>query len=48
VNVYILEKGHAQVRGLTTDGINSMWGNAKRSTQDRSCWVGSDFKICAK
>lgn len=48
VNVYILEKGHAQVRGLTTDGINSMWGDATRSTKDKSCWIGSDFKICAK
>lgn len=48
VHVYILEKGHAQVRGLTIDGINSMWGDATRSTKDKSCWIGSDFKICAK
>lgn len=48
VNVYILEKGYAQVRGLTTDGINSMWGDATRSTKDKSCWIGSNFKICAK
>lgn len=48
ISVYILEKGHAQVRGLTTDGINSMWGEATRSTKDKSCWVGSDFKVCAK
>ena len=48
VSVTLLEKGIADVRGLTTDGVNSRWGDAKRSTKDKSCWVGSDFKICAK
>jgi hypothetical protein len=47
VSVYITEKGVAEVQGLTTDGINSRWGQAKRSTKDRACWVGSDFKVCA-
>lgn len=36
------------VRGLTSEGINSRWGEAKRSKKDKSCWIGEDFKICAK
>ena len=47
VSVWILEKGVAEVRGLTTDGINSRWGDAKRSAQDKAFWVGEDFKVCA-
>jgi hypothetical protein len=47
VSVFIIEKGVAEVRGLTTDGINSRWGEAKRSTEDKACWVGEDFKVCA-
>lgn len=48
VSVTIVEKGIAEVRGLTTRGNNSRWGEAKRSTKDPACWVGSDFKICAR
>ena len=47
VSVFIIEKGVAEVRGLTTDGINSRWGEAKRSKEDKACWVGEDFKVCA-
>uniref|UniRef100_B8HQE0 Uncharacterized protein n=1 Tax=Cyanothece sp. (strain PCC 7425 / ATCC 29141) TaxID=395961 RepID=B8HQE0_CYAP4 len=47
ISVYITEPGIAEVRGLTTNGINSRWGTAKRSTSDAACWVGSDFTICA-
>lgn len=47
INVYITEPGIAEVRGLTTDGINSRWGQARRSTADTACWVGRDFTICA-
>ncbi|MBM3564125.1 MAG: hypothetical protein FJX16_08475 [Alphaproteobacteria bacterium] len=46
VSVAIVSPGVAEVRGLTRDGINSRWGEAKRSKADRACWVGSDFKIC--
>jgi len=48
VSVTIVEKDVAEVRGLTSDGINSRWGEARRSAKDKSCWVGSDFKVCAK
>jgi hypothetical protein len=41
-----IEGGVADVRGLTTFGINSRWGAAKRSKTDRACWVGEDFSIC--
>jgi hypothetical protein len=47
INVYVTEPGVAEVRGLTTSGINSRWGRARRSTSDPACWVGSDFTICA-
>ena len=47
ITVYITEPGVAEVRGLTTAGINSRWGEAIRSNSDRACWVGSDFTICA-
>src|SRR5215813_12606660 len=47
IHVYIVEKDVADVRGLTLDGINSRWGEAKRSSKDKACWVGSDFQICA-
>ncbi len=47
VSVSIVERGVAEVRGLTRQGINSRWGEARRSTRDRACWVGSDFRICA-
>ena len=47
ITVSIIQPGIADVRALTTDGINSRWGEAKRSNSDKTCWVGSDFSICA-
>ncbi|WP_241735312.1 hypothetical protein [Cyanobacterium stanieri] len=47
ISVYIISPGVAEVSGLTTAGINSRWGTARRSPSDRACWVGSDFRICA-
>lgn len=47
VSVSIIEKGVAEVRGLTSEGINSRWGEAKRSVKDKACWQGEDFKVCA-
>lgn len=46
ISVSVTLPGVAEVRGLTRDGINSRWGEAKRSASDRACWVGGDFKIC--
>lgn len=48
VSVFVVQKGVAEVRGLTTDGITSRWGEAKRSQKDTACWEGSDFKICVR
>lgn len=48
VSVTVIEKGLAEVRGLTTRGNNSRWGEAKRSSKDPACWVGADFKVCAR
>jgi len=48
ISVTMISPGVAEVRGLTRAGINSRWGEARRSTQDRSCWTGSDFQICAR
>ena len=47
VTVSVVSPGVAEVRGLTKDGINSRWGEARRSGQNRGCWVGSDFRVCA-
>lgn len=47
VSVTIVKPGVAEVRGLTRDGINSRWGEARRSSSDRGCWEGSDFRVCA-
>jgi hypothetical protein len=46
ISISVTLPGVAEVRGLTRDGINSRWGEAKRSASDRACWVGDDFKIC--
>jgi hypothetical protein len=46
ISVSILSPGVAEVRGLTRDGINSRWGEARRSRRDRACWIGSDFSVC--
>jgi hypothetical protein len=48
LSVTIIKPGTAEVRGLTKDGINSRWGEARRSTKDGACWEGGDFRICAR
>lgn len=47
ISVAIVEPGIADVRGLTAEGINSRWGEARRVARDRACWAGSDFRVCA-
>ncbi|MFI3157207.1 MAG: hypothetical protein QX199_13720 [Methylococcaceae bacterium] len=47
VSVTVIEPGVAEVSGLTAEGINSRWGEAKRSSKDKACWEGEDFKVCA-
>lgn len=47
ISVNIVKPGVAEVYGVTTAGINSRWGEARRSSSDKACWVGSDFTICA-
>lgn len=46
ISVSLISPGVAEVRGLTSDGINSRWGEARRSRRDPACWVGEDFSIC--
>ncbi len=46
ISLSIIAPGRGEVRGLTSDGINSRWGPATRSTRDRACWIGEDFRIC--
>ncbi len=41
-----VQGARAEVHGLTTDGINSRWGAARRAAKDRACWIGADFSIC--
>ena len=47
IRVVIVDTDIVEVFSQTKDGINSRWGSVKRSQQDKGCWVGSDFKICA-
>ena len=47
ISVEMVGRGEAEVRGLTTSGINSRWGAARRSRRDPACWEGQDFSICA-
>ncbi len=45
INIDEVSPGLAEVRGLTTGGINSRWGEARH---EGSCWAGSDFRICIR
>ena len=47
VSIYITERNHAEVRGSLSGGHNSRWGEAARSQNQKACWIGSDFKVCA-
>lgn len=46
VSVWIDKSGVAEVSGLTASGVNSRWGEARRSRRDRACWEGQDFRVC--
>jgi hypothetical protein len=48
ISVSIIKPGQADVRGLTTHGINSRWGAAAQDVKDPFCWFGSDFRICVR
>lgn len=43
VSIVEMSPEEADVSGVTTFGVNSRWGQAKR---DGSCWAGEDFRIC--
>jgi hypothetical protein len=47
VTVFISAKDVAQVSGEMGGSI-SRWGQAKRSTKDKACWIGDDFQVCAR
>ena len=46
ISVFIVAPGEAEVSSLYGPRPSN-WGHAKRSTSEKACWVGSDFKICA-
>ena len=48
ISVWMISPGVAEVRGLTREGINSRWGEARRSRKYPACWTGDDFTICAR
>lgn len=48
VSVSVIAPGQAEVRGLTRAGVNSRWGQARRSPSDPACWAGEDFRVCAR
>lgn len=45
VTVHVVETGFAEVTASRYGGANTRWGKAKRSG---ACWVGNDFKVCAR
>ena len=47
VSLQKTDTASGDVRGLTTDGVNSLWGEAVRSDADPACWGGTDFEVCA-
>lgn len=47
ISVSMISPGVAEVRGLTRAGVNSRWGEARRSNENRACWTGADFQVCA-
>lgn len=48
ISVSILGPGRADVRGLTNEGIHSRWGSAVQDLKDPFCWIGTDFRVCAR
>jgi hypothetical protein len=46
ISVTKIDKETSEVRGQTSLGISSRWGDATRSKKDPACWEGSDFRIC--
>lgn len=46
ISLAIVSAGVGEVRGLTSSGVNSRWGEARRSPRDRACWIGADFSLC--
>ena len=46
LSLAILEPDRGEVRGMTALGVNSRWGEARRSRKDRACWDGADFRLC--
>jgi hypothetical protein len=46
ISLAIVRPGVGDVRGLTSAGVNSRWGEALRSPRDRACWIGADFSLC--
>ncbi|TFI58369.1 hypothetical protein E2493_10320 [Sphingomonas parva] len=46
LSLTIVKPGLGEVRGMTALGVNSRWGEARRSRKDRACWDGADFRLC--
>lgn len=47
ITVALVGDGAAEVSGLTPSGNVSRWGRANRAADDRACWRGTDFRVCA-
>ncbi len=46
ITISVIAPGIAEVRGLTRGGINSRWGEFRRSRRDRACWTDARTRIC--
>lgn len=47
LSVDVHANGVAEVRAMTSLGVNSRWGMARRLATDRACWEGDGFRVCA-
>ncbi|QMT34012.1 hypothetical protein LNQ82_06000 [Conchiformibius steedae DSM 2580] len=47
VSVSIVSPKVAHVRGVTSFGNSSYWGDVRRSRTQPACWANNEFKICA-
>lgn len=44
ITVFVVTGDRAKVSGMTTDGIQNIWGDAMRSKSDAGCWNEPTFK----
>lgn len=46
LSLTLIDVNKYHVRGLTSYGNNSYFGDASKSDTSSNCWIGNDFTIC--